>query len=67
MAYQWMTPGIELDDAERAELGLDESFDDREAAEAWCGLNWPLLADAGVEVVTLTDNGEPVYTMDLDE
>ena len=67
MAYRWTTPDLDLDDTERADLGLEATFDDRESAEAWCGLNWPDLADAGIDEVTLTEDGTPVYTMSLNE
>ena len=65
MTFQWITPGVELDDTERTELGLDQTFADRAAAEAWCGFAWPDLDAAGIAEVTLTEDGAPVFTMGL--
>ncbi|HKJ11914.1 MAG TPA: hypothetical protein VJ976_05940 [Ornithinimicrobium sp.] len=37
------------------------SFPTQAEAEAWMGEQWPTLADAGVEAVTLVRDSEVVY------
>jgi hypothetical protein len=66
MTFTW---GVDppLDDARRVEIGLGERFESREAAEAWLSSVWPELADVGVVTVMLVADGQPVYTMALDE
>ncbi len=58
--YQWITPGTELDEAERVELGLDQTFADRAAAEAWLGIAWPDLDAAGIDVILVGDSAANV-------
>jgi hypothetical protein len=54
-------------DHEGQELGSSETFDDREAAEAWIGLAWSDLHDNGIEEVVLIDQdrGDALYRMGL--
>lgn len=54
-------------DAAGKELRTTESFDSKEAAEAWMGSDWAALADEGAEFVSLREDGEQVYKMGLSE
>lgn len=54
-------------DAEGRDVGVSESFDDRERAEAWMGEAWSDLLERGVEEVVLVDRdrGRTLYRMGL--
>ncbi len=43
----------------------EETFTTQADAESWLGLNWRELRDAGVEQVTLVEDGRTVYPMSL--
>jgi hypothetical protein len=40
---------------------LKESFSSQGDAESWLGVNWPSLLKAGVDRVTLTEDGRVEY------
>jgi hypothetical protein len=54
-------------DANGAELGRSERFDDPDAAEEWLSVSWRDLAEMGVEEVALFDRARDrhVYRMGL--
>ncbi|MGH2675213.1 MAG: hypothetical protein ACRDH1_07365 [Actinomycetota bacterium] len=56
-------------DADGAEAGESEPFDEREAAESWLGEAWADLLARGVEEVVLVDRdrGRTLYRMGLRE
>jgi len=64
--FRWVADGPTWDGTAVPACGLDRVFSDRTDAEVWLTDHWPVLADAGADVVTLTDDGTPVYTMRLD-
>lgn len=57
MAYRW-----HYEDAAGATAdGPGVEFDDKDEAEGWLGENWSELLDAGVDQVSLMDDGNRVY------
>lgn len=60
MSFSWRTTPS-LEPATAAALGVDGSFPDQAAAEAWFTEHWPELEDAGVDAVTLLDGADVVY------
>ncbi|WP_122260642.1 hypothetical protein [Ornithinimicrobium cerasi] len=58
--YTWV---FQTSDGESLpDLGLSSTaFPTQADAEAWLGQEWPTLADAGVEAVTLRRGGDDVY------
>lgn len=55
-----------LHDAAGAALRETESFDSKEAAEAWMGAEWTKLLEEGAEEVSLVDaDGKTYYRMGL--
>ncbi|APU17018.1 MULTISPECIES: hypothetical protein [Actinoalloteichus] len=57
MAYHWRYQ----DGVGREVSGPDIAFAEQTAAERWFEDQWPELAEAGVEQVTLLHNGAEVY------
>lgn len=60
MAFTWGTDP-ELDDETAASLAVTTAFPSQASAEAWFSQHWPELEDAGVEAVTLLEDGVTVY------
>lgn len=58
-----------LHDAAGVALRETESFDSKEAAEAWMGTEWSTLLEEGAEEVSLVDDvtGNVYYRMGLRE
>jgi hypothetical protein len=56
-------------DAAGDQVGESETFEDREAAEAWLGETWSDLLQRGIEEVSLEDRGRKrtLYRMGLRE
>jgi hypothetical protein len=65
---RWMFAWRYLDN-EGEELGASDSFQDRDAAEAWISVAWSDLHDNGIEEVILIDldRGDVLYRMGLAE
>ncbi|MFZ2624416.1 MAG: hypothetical protein WAX29_04140 [Propionibacterium sp.] len=64
MSFTWTgkpAPDSDLGADELEALGLGREFGDRTGAEEWLTENFPDLADAGVESVSLFDDGTLVY------
>lgn len=57
----WRWIGVDVDAATSAAAGLDQEFPTQADAEAWLGASFEALTDAGVDAVTLTQDGRDVY------
>lgn len=57
MSFSWRY----LDATGAPTAGPHEEFTDRAEAESWFGDVWPELRTAGVEAVTLLEDGAEVY------
>lgn len=60
MAFTWTTQP-DLPPPRAAELGTTQEFTSQEEAEAWFSEAWPELDEAGIESVTLLEDGTTVY------
>lgn len=59
MSWSWSSP--QADDALAASTGLGQGFPSQAEAEAWLTENYDLLEDAGLDDVTLLQDGQVVY------
>ena len=59
MSWSWSSP--QADDAVAASTGLGQGFPSQADAEAWLTENYDLLEDAGLDEVTLLQDGQVVY------
>ncbi|WP_454228836.1 hypothetical protein [Propioniciclava flava] len=59
MSWSWSSP--QADDALAASTGLGQGFPSQADAEAWLTENYDLLEDAGLDDVTLLQDGQVVY------
>ncbi len=59
MSWSWSSP--QADDAVAASTGLGQGFPSQADAEAWLTENYDLLEDAGLDDVTLLQDGQVVY------
>ncbi|RXW32319.1 hypothetical protein [Propioniciclava flava] len=59
MSWSWSSP--QADDALAASTGLGQGFPSQADAEAWLTENYDLLEDAGLDEVTLLQDGQVVY------
>ena len=60
MSWTWV-----LHDKEGNDLRATDSFDSKEAAEAWMGDHWSELLDEGAETVSLMNDDKHEYRMGL--
>lgn len=60
MQWYWRLESSEGREVHQKGLAV-ETFSTQSDAESWLGENWRELRDAGVEQVTLIDDGDPVY------
>ena len=60
MSWTWL-----LHDAQGNDLRSTESFESKEAAEAWMGGHWSELLDEGAETVSLMQGDDCEYRMGL--
>ncbi len=60
MSWFWRSEPV-LDAAAADELGLTEPFGSQADAEAWVGVHYPELAEAGVRAVALYEEDRLVY------
>lgn len=58
--YRWV-PAPQLTPDQLQALGLQQSWDDQGAAEAWLTGSYPDLLDAGVTAVSLVEEDRKVY------
>jgi hypothetical protein len=50
-----------LSESGTEQTGPVETFSDQTEAESWLSDEWPALADAGIDAVTLLDGDSEVY------
>lgn len=55
-----------VEDENGTALKTSETFESKEAAEAWMGSEWSALAGAGGHVVVLMEGDAVVYRMSLE-
>jgi len=60
MQWYWRLENTEGREVHQKGLAV-ETFATQSDAESWLGENWRELREAGVEQVTLIDDGDPVY------
>ncbi len=64
MSYTWRyerADGQELPAAALPAEAVSDGFPNQGDAESWIGENWRELRAAGVDAVTLLEDGRPVY------
>ena len=57
MSFRWRY----LSESGTEQTGPEETFSDQSEAEAWLSDEWPALADADIDAVTLLDGESEVY------
>ena len=57
MSFRWRY----LSESGTEQTGPEETFEDQTGAESWLSDEWPALAEAGIDAVTLLDGEAEVY------
>lgn len=57
MSFRWRY----LSESGTEQTGPDDTFSDQTEAETWLSDEWPALAEAGIDAVTLLDGDSEVY------
>ena len=65
MSWTWRYENADGSPVSPPEAPSGESFPTRSDAETWLGENWRELLSAGVEQVSLLEDGQQVYEMGL--